>query len=92
MAIVPSSERPCSTGRTCSGSLCVGWNDLHVADAGQQRFLEIIAERAATALSARALTDRLDEQVVVAEALAAELERRTRNLRSGKRRSGFCKS
>lgn len=65
---------PLLEGEDLLGVLCVAWRDLHVADAGQQRFLEIIADRAATALSARALADRLDEQVVVAEALAVELE------------------
>jgi PAS domain S-box-containing protein len=64
---------PLLEGDDLLGVLCVGWKDLHVADAGQQRFLEIIADRAATAISARVLTEQLDEQVYVAESLAAEL-------------------
>ncbi len=68
------------------GVLCVGWTDLHVADAGQQRFLEIIASRAAQGISARMLADQRDEQRYTAETLALELAEANVTLR-GKQES-----
>jgi PAS domain S-box-containing protein len=55
------------------GVLCVGWSDQHDADEGQQRFLEIIAARAAQGISARMIADQRDEQRIMAETLALEL-------------------
>ena len=54
------------------GVLHVGWRQRHLADDRQQRFLEIIAGRAAASIAARALTEELDEARLQAEALAAE--------------------
>ena len=42
---------PLLEGEGILGALCVGWKDKHAADAGQQRFLEIIAARAALGIS-----------------------------------------
>ena len=64
---------PLLKGDDVIGALCVGWKQEHAADVGQQRFLEIIAARAALGISARMLADQRDEQRFAAEALAAEL-------------------
>jgi PAS domain S-box-containing protein len=55
------------------GVLHVGWRDKHRADARHQRLLEIIAERAAAAVSVRSLTERLHEQMLVDEELSEGL-------------------
>jgi PAS domain S-box-containing protein len=60
-------------GERVLGALCVGWKEPHTADAGQQRFLEIIAARATDGISARLLAEQRDEERLTAEALAAEL-------------------
>ena len=64
---------PLLDGADVLGALCVGWKKRHAADAGQQRFLEIIASRAALGISTRVLADQRDEQRVATETLAAEL-------------------
>ena len=56
----------------CLGVLHVGWRDRHQADVRQQRFLEIIAQRAAALIAARMLTEQLDEQRLAAESAALE--------------------
>ena len=56
----------------CLGVLHVGWKDRHEADVRQQRFLEIIAQRAAALIAARMMTEALDEQRLAAEAAARE--------------------
>ena len=57
------------------GVLHVGWNEAHAADAGQQRFLEIIAQRAAATIAARRLSEELDEQRLAAESAKLETAR-----------------
>ncbi len=54
------------------GVLHVGWRHKHDADIRQQRFLEIIAQRAAAMISARLLTEELHEQRLAAESVALE--------------------
>lgn len=64
---------PLLKGDDVIGALCVGWKQPHAAGVSQQRFLEIIAARAALGISARMLADQRDEQRLAAEALAGEL-------------------
>ena len=64
---------PLLEGGDVVGALCVGWKHKHAAAAGQQRFLEIIAARAALGISARRLADQRDTERLAAESLAAEL-------------------
>ena len=64
---------PLLKGDEVIGALCVGWKQEHAAGVGQQRFLEIIAARAALGISARMLADQRDQQRFAAESLAAEL-------------------
>ena len=54
------------------GVMQVGWRQRRGADAREQRFLEIIAHRAAAVIAARMLTDELHEQRLTAEAAAFE--------------------
>ena len=56
----------------CLGVLHVGWKARHDADVRQQRFLEIIAQRAAALIAARMMTEELDEQRLAAESAARE--------------------
>jgi PAS domain S-box-containing protein len=64
---------PLLRGDDVIGALCVGWKQQHAAGVGQQRFLEIIAARAALGISSRMLADQRDEQRIAAETLASEL-------------------
>ena len=73
---------PLLDGEDLLGVLCVGWRNRHVADTGQQRFLEIMAARAAVGISARLLADQRDEQRFTAETLALELSEANVTLRS----------
>ncbi len=73
---------PLLDGKDVLGALCVGWKEKHVADVGQQRFLEIIAARAARSIQARMLADQRDEERLTAEALAVELAEANVQLRA----------
>ena len=64
---------PLLKGDEVIGALWVGWKQEHAAGVSQQRFLEIIAARAALGISTRMLADQRDEQRLAAETLAAEL-------------------
>ena len=68
-----AAASPLLRGDDVIGALCVGWKQQHSAGVGQQRFLEIIAARAALGISARMLADQRDEQRIAAETLASEL-------------------
>ena len=72
-ATSPSLGSPLLEGGDVVGALCVGWKHKHAAAAGQQRFLEIIAARAALGISTRRLADQRDAERLAAETLAAEL-------------------
>jgi PAS domain S-box-containing protein len=54
------------------GVLHAGWRDGHEPDSTQQRFLEIMAARAATAIAAQLLTEELEEQRLAAQSAASE--------------------
>ena len=56
----------------CLGVLHVDWKDRHEPSVNQQRFLEIIAQRAAAGITARMLTEELHEQRQTAESAAFE--------------------
>jgi PAS domain S-box-containing protein len=73
---------PLLKGDDVIGALCVGWRQEHAPEVGQQRFLEIIAVRAALGISARMLADQRDEQRFAAETLAAELAKTNARLLS----------
>ena len=73
---------PLLDGKDVLGALCVGWKETRAADVGQQRFLEIIAARAARSIQARMLADERDEERLTAEALAVELAEANVQLRA----------
>ena len=54
------------------GVITVSWRKRREPDARQQRFLEIIAQRAAAVIAARMLTEELNEQRLTAESAAHE--------------------
>jgi len=63
---------PLLSGNDLLGVLYVGWNETRQPDSGEQRFMQIVAERAATAIAAQMLRRDLQEQRLVAERAASE--------------------
>jgi len=63
---------PLLSGNDLLGVLYVGWTEKREPDSGEQRFMQIVADRAATAIAAQLLTRDLQEQRLVAERAASE--------------------